>query len=93
MSTLLKKIFKDLFKKRSIVFLGRAGLNCYYLGEKFFVDSEMLVGPPSDIVIYTERIYLLKNGKEWPVDETTRAGVLAFLKQDLERQKIKYELS
>lgn len=93
MSVLLKEVFDYLFKKRSIVFLGRAGLNCYYNGEKFFIDSEMLIGPPSDIVIYSERIYLIKKGQKFTVDETTRKEVLSFLEMELERQKMKFEVS
>jgi len=75
------------------VFLGRAGLNCYFNGEKYFVDSEMLVAPPPDIVIYSDSICLISDGKKNSVDETTRTNVLAFLKIELEKQNIKYEIS
>jgi hypothetical protein len=93
MSMLLKNLFDYLFKKRSLVFLGRAGLNCYYNREKFFIDSEMLVGASSDIVIYSDRIYLIKSGEKYAVDENTRINVLAFLKSELKKQKIKFEIS
>lgn len=93
MASLLNDIFSSLFKKRSVAFLGRAGLNCYYNGDKFFVDSEMLVGPPSDIVIYSNNIYLIKGGNKYLVDDETRANVLDFLKTELEREKIKFEVS
>jgi hypothetical protein len=93
MSWLLKDIFDFIFKRRPIVFLGRAGLNCYYNGEKFFIDSEMLDDPQYDIVIYSDRIYLIKRGQKFIIDKTIRENVLNFLKTELKKQHIKFEIA
>ena len=93
MTTLFRNVFDYIFRRRTIVFLGRAGLHCYYNGEKYFVDSEMLIGPLYDIVVYSDRIHLISSGKKLTVDETIKANVLAFLKMELEKQHIKFEVS
>ena len=92
MNKFLKDVFEYFTKRRSVVFLGRAGLNCYYKGEKFFIDSEMLVGPPNNIVIYSDRVYQIKGSEKYTVDGTTKTEVLAFLKTELQKQKIKFEV-
>ena len=86
-------VFDFLFKKRTITFLGRAGLHCFYDNRNFFIDSEMLVGPSYNIVIYSDRIYLIKNKEMYTVDDATKAAVLAFVKDELEKRQIKADVS
>ena len=86
-------ILDFLFRKRTITFLGRAGLTCFYDNKTFFIDSEMLVGPPYDIVIYSDGIYLKKDKEKLTVDDATRAAVMSFLKSELEKRQIKAEIS
>ena len=93
MTTLFRDVFHYFFRKKTIVFLGRAGLHCYYKGEKYFVDSEILVSPLYDIVVYSDRIYLISRGNKLTVDETTKSNVLTFLKMELEKRHIKFEFS
>ena len=93
MTTLFKDLFDYILRRRTIVFLGRAGLHCYYKGEKYFVDSEILVSPLYDIVVYSDRIHLISSGKKLTFDETIKANVLAFLKMELEKRHIKFEVS
>jgi len=93
MTTLFRDVFDYIFRKKTIVFLGRAGLHCFYNSEKYFVDSEMLVGPLYDIVIYSDRIHLISSGKKLTVDETTKSNVLTFLKMELEKRHVKFEFS
>ena len=93
MTTLFRDVFDYIFRKKTIVFLGRAGLHCYYNGEKYFVDSEILVSPLYDIVVYSDRIHLISMGKKLTVDETTKSNVLTFLKMELEKRHIKFEVS
>ena len=93
MTTLFRDVFDYIFRKKTIVFLGRAGLHCYYNGQKYFVDSEMLVSPLYDIVVYSDRIYLISRGNKLTVDETTKSNVLTFLKTELEKRHVKFEFS
>lgn len=65
---------------------------CYLNKEIYFVDTEMLVGPGASIFIYSDFIYLIRKGEKYEVDQTTKEKVLAFLIQELDRQKIKYDL-
>ena len=93
MTTIFKDIFDYIFKKRTITFLGRAGLYCYYNDETYFIDSEMLVGPLHDIVIYSDNIYLIRHRKQYDVDETIKSQVLDFLKLELQKRHIKFQIS
>ena len=53
-------LFRKLFGKSKIKFLGRAGLIFIFDGTEYFIDSEMLAGKV-DIVIYTSTVTLRSN--------------------------------
>lgn len=86
-------ILDFLFRKRTITFLGRAGLTCFYNGKTYFIDSEMLTGPQYDIAIYSDRIYLKKDKEKLTVDDATRAAVIFFVRGELEKRQIKADIS
>ena len=86
-------ILDFLFRKRTITFLGRAGLTCFYNSRTYFIDSEMLTGPHYDIVIYSDSIYLKKGKENLTVDDATRAEVISFVMSELEKRQIKADIS
>lgn len=77
-------------KKFKVKITGRAGLIYQENGKAIEIDSEMLVGPEYDIVIYAKSIKEWNDGKSVSGDEKNR--ILQNLKDHFNKNKYKVDI-
>jgi hypothetical protein len=75
---------RKYFNKR-IKMLGRAGLVYKTKDNKYFVDSEVLVGPPYDVVIFADGVrYYGEEKKQEILSNEERQSIIKAVKAELE---------
>ncbi|RYZ87980.1 MAG: hypothetical protein EOP04_10390 [Proteobacteria bacterium] len=83
----------NLFKKKTLTFLGRGGIAVRYQGEEYSLDSEMLVGAEWNMVIYVESLQIKKKDGHYWVDEPLKSSVLDFVKNELPKYSVTADFS
>lgn len=73
----------------SVKILGRAGMIYEDKGTKYFVDSEMLVGPEYDIVIYTGSIRPNKEENGVILSQTKKDEIISIIAKLLKSENIR----
>jgi hypothetical protein len=76
----------------SIKILGRAGLIYSDKKEKYFIDSEMLIGPQFDIVIYSGSVRPYNKGENTMLSESKKSEVISIVVKLLQSAKIRADL-
>ena len=82
---------RNLFRKKRIEYLGRAGMIFDIDGNKYFVNSELLIGKP-DIVIFWKDIYPYDQ-KQIVLNDDFKKKIATEVKKELEKDGLRIELS
>jgi hypothetical protein len=73
--------------------LGRTGVVYKADGVKYFINSEVLIAPPYDIVLYVDGIrYYDANQKDLPLSFTEKQRIAIEVKEELEYMGMRVEL-
>ena len=84
--------FKKLFYKK-VKMLGRAGIMYNDIKQQYYLNSECLVGPPYDVVIFVNDIYYYKNGQKLnSVSKKESEEIANQVKKELELRGMNVEL-
>lgn len=82
----LLRAFTSIFKKKKIIFLGRAGMTFFDEGKIYFINSEVLEDDDKDVKVYDEGMYYVENDAQVMLSEDERNALLS--KVELEMKKI-----
>ena len=79
-------------KGHSVQAMGRAGILFKNGIDEYFIDSELLVGPKYDLVIYSKNIRFWDESNKTPISKENKKQIVSLVVKLFESEGTKVEL-